>query len=293
MRLFIVLVAFTVVFTSCASGPAGEGSADSHTLPPRGGRQQQPVAGDPVETKSTVKFADGSVDEYTVSTYDEGKAAQLNKQERFTASGQLLEEIDYSYYDEGRADAGLMSTKITKGDDNRIKSRVVYQYEGKNLVKESFVGRNGKLVSSYDYTYDNAGNMLTRVINNASGARLTETVYTYQNGVVVFSETKDSSGRPVSSAKNEYNADNNLVKQTIYNARGAVSRVIQAEWQDSRETRNTQLSPTGQIQLQVTNEYGPQGELARRTIDNVEGQSKQILEYEYAFQQQGSRSRSR
>ena len=246
-----------------------------------------------METKSTVKFADGSVDEYTVSTYDEGKAAQLNKQERFTASGQLLEEIDYSYYDEGRADAGLMSTKITKGDDNRIKSRVVYQYEGKNLVKESFVGRNGKLVSSYDYTYDNAGNMLTRVINNASGVRLTETVYTYQNGVVVFSETKDSSGRPVSSAKNEYNVDNNMVKQTIYNARGAVSRVIQAEWQDGRETRNTQLSPTGQIQLQVVNEYGPQGELLRSTIDNVEGQSKQILEYEYAFQQQGSKSKSR
>jgi hypothetical protein len=242
-------------------------------------------------TRSVIKFADGSVDEFTVVTYDTAKITQLNKEERFSASSQLLEEIEYSYYDTGRADAGLLSTKITKGDDNRIKGRVVYQYEGANLVKESFVGRNGKLVSSYDYTYDSRGNMLTRAINNASGTRLTQTVYNYQNGLVVSSETMDNAERPVSSAKNEYDASGNLIKQTIYNARGAVSRVIQAEWQDGKELRNTQLSPTGQIQRQEINEYGSQGELLRKTIDNVEGQSKQILEYEYTVQGSASRSR--
>jgi hypothetical protein len=288
MRLFVVLVAFTVIFASCGGGPAVEAPADAHAIPQSRGRAQPAAQGDPIEKRSVVKFADGSVDEYTTSVYDEKKPAQLNLQERFSASGQLVEQIEYTYNE----DNGLLTTKITKSDENKIKNRVVYQYDGKNLVLESFVNSKGKLVSSFGYAYDKDGNMLARIINNASSVKLTETKYHWENGVVVSSETLDPNGRKISSAKNEYDAAKNLVRQTVYNASGAVSRRINAEWQNGRETKNEQTAPNGTVQIRVTNEYGAAGELIRRTIENIEGQSTQILEYEYTFQQ-GSRARAR
>jgi NOL1/NOP2/fmu family ribosome biogenesis protein len=289
MRWFTVLVIFMVIFASCGSGPDIIEPADSHAVPPRGGRSATPAPGDPVEKRSIVKFADGSVDEYTESTWD-ASGKKLLIQERFSASGQMVEQIEYSYYDDG----DLLSTKITRGGiDNKLKGRVVYQYDKQNnLTLEGFVNSKGKQVSANGYTYDDKSNVLSRVIYNASNVKLTETIYNYQNGLVVSSETRDNQGRKISSAENKYDGNGNLINQVVYNAGGQVSRRINAEWQNGREVKNEQLSASGQVQIRITNEYGSQGQLVKRTIENIEGQSTQILEFEYTFQQQGSRSRS-
>ncbi|GHV70379.1 hypothetical protein AGMMS49928_17920 [Spirochaetia bacterium] len=297
MKLFFVLVAFTVIFASCGSSPGVDVPRDSgHALPPRTGHVA-PVLGDPIEQRAVVKFPDGSVDEYTESFWNEVIKTQLDRQERNSASGILVEEIKYTYYEENREGGtkGELSDKTTLDDSNRRKSRIVYNYrEGTpNLIKETFVDRKGKIVSSFDYTYDGEGNMLTRVINNASGAKLTETIYTYRDGRVIQSETRDSAGRKISSARNEYDAAGNLIKQTVYNASDRPTRIIQAEWQNGKEVKNEQLSPNGQIQLRTVSEYGAQGELIKKTIENIEGDSKQILEFEYNYGQSNSRTKAK
>jgi hypothetical protein len=290
MKFFIVLVTCAALFASCGSGPnpVDPSDASAHALPPRGGRAQAASQGTPVETRSLVKFADGSLDEYTVSVYDEVKRPpRLNLQERFTASGQLVEQIEYYYWDDDGL--SLLTTKITLSDENKLKSRVAYEYDDNgNLKKESLVGRNGKTVSVFDYTYDNDKNMLTRIIRGPAPGNmvLSETKYNYQNGLVVSSETMDPrQGRLISKAQNQYDADGNLTSQVISNSQGAVTRRIISEWKNGLEVKNEQQNARGEVLLRTTSEYGSSGELLRRIIENIEGQSTQILEYEYTFQQ--------
>jgi hypothetical protein len=51
------------------------------------------------------------------------------------------------------------------------------------------------------------------------------------------------------------------------------------------EIKNEHTTPDGEVQLRVSNEYGATGELLRQTIENIQGQSTQIMEYEYTFRQ--------
>jgi hypothetical protein len=235
-----------------------------------------------VEKRVLVKFSDGTLDEYTVSEYDAADVL-LQVQNRYSASGTLLEQIEYTYQE----DQGLISTKLTKDDENRLKSRVVYQYNDRNyLIKETFVNRAGKTVSSFEYTYDNNGIRLSRIINNGAGLKLAETVYTYKDGLVIASETKDGAGRNVSASENQYDAAGNLISQKVYNANGVLTRIVNATWEDGLERINEQTTPDGKVQVRVHNEYGAEGELIRQTVENIQGQSSQILEYEYTFRQE-------
>jgi hypothetical protein len=235
-----------------------------------------------VERRALVKFSDGTLDEYTVFEYDAADVL-LQIQNRYSASGTLLEQIEYTYQE----DQGLISAKSTKDDENRLKSRVVYQYNDRNyLVKETVVNKAGKAVSSVEYTYDNNGFRTSRIINNGAGLKLAETIYTYKDGLVIASETKDGAGRRVSSAENQYDAEGNLISQKVYNANGVLTRFVNAIWEDGLERINEQTTPDGEIQIRVRNEYGAEGELIRRTVENIQGQSTQIMEYEYTFRQE-------
>jgi hypothetical protein len=283
VRSFVFIVAFAIIFASCTStgqgDAAGETDVQANAVPSR--RTREAAGQIPVEKRVLVKFADGALDEYTVSEYDSANVLLLT-QNRYSASGALLEQTEYTYQE----DTGAVTTKLIKDDENKLKSRVVYQYNDRNyLIKETFVNRAGKAVSSFEYTYDNNGNRLSRIINNGAGVKLAETVYTYKDGLVVASETKDGAGRKVSSAENQYDSEGNLVSQKVYNANGTVTRLVSAVWEEGLELKNEQTTPDGEVQLRVSNEYGAAGELLRQTIENIQGQSTQILEYEYTFRQ--------
>jgi hypothetical protein len=271
-----------MIFVSCTS--TGQGDAAGQTGAPSTSvsrRARDSEGRIPVEKRVLVKFADGALDEYTVSEYDDSDIL-LQVQNRYSASGTLLEQVEYTYQEE----QGVVTTKLTKDDENRLKSRVVYQYNDRNyLTKETFVNRAGKAVSSFEYTYDTNGVRLSRSINNGAGVKLAETVYTYKDGMVISSETKDGAGRKVSAAENQYDSEGNLTSQKVYNANGVVTRLVSAVWENGLEVLNEQKTPDGEVQLRVRNEYGAAGELLRQTIENLQGQSTQILEYEYVFRQ--------
>jgi hypothetical protein len=48
--------------------------------------------------------------------------------------------------------------------------------------------------------------------------------------------------------------------------------------------RNEMLAAHGTVRMRVTNEYGNNGELVKKTVENIQGSSKQIIQYEYTFQ---------
>ena len=193
----------------------------------------------------------------------------------------MLEQVEYAYNE----DKGFVTTKITRDVESRLKNRVVYQYNPQGqLWRESLVDNKGKVVSTYEYSYDNRGNRTSRIIKNRAGDKLAETVYTFDNqGRMLMSETRDFSESAISSTRFSYDGQGNLISQQVLNAEGRVTTNIRATWQNGQEIRNEQAAADGTVQLLVTNEYGQDGELTRKTIDNIQGESKQIMQYEYTF----------
>ncbi|MDR0624523.1 MAG: hypothetical protein LBG10_08860 [Treponema sp.] len=277
MKIAVIFITIlTLLFGSCATDQKAAG--ESSGAQPEAARA--PSGQIPVETRSSVLFADGSLDEYLTSDYDPSLTT-LTHQDRYSASGTLLEQMEYAYQE----DRGWLTTKITRDVENRIKTRIVYEYDSQGrMIRETLVNKSGKAVSSYAYGYDEKGNRVSRIVNSGTGVKLAETTYTFNNaGLIIASETKDGSGNKINSAENQYDAGGNLISQKVYNGRGEITTVIKAVWQDGLEVENEQADSTGAVQLRIVNEYGPEHELIRRKVENLQGQSTQIVQYEYKF----------
>jgi hypothetical protein len=276
-KIIVLLSILMALFVSCGSGPKSAST-------PGGGNKSAaaPQPGQiPVEVKEMVLFADGSLDEYTTFDYDPSYE-NITNEARFSASDAMLEQIEFAYAE----DKGYLTTKITRDVENRLKNRVVYQYNSRGQLQlEALTNKNGKAVSSYEYTYDEKGNRTSRVMNSGLNQRMAETRYTYNDrGAVVSSETRDASGaKVISSTKNTYDTDGNMIKQEVFNGAGQVTSVVDAVWQNGLELKTEQSGPDGVVQLRITNDYGPNGELTKKVIENFQGESKQITQYEYTF----------
>ena len=233
------------------------------------------------EIKQSVLFADGSLDEYTASTWN-NDFSHVDKQERYSASGATLEKVEFAYY----PDNGYVSTKLIKNVENQLKSRVVYQYDPQQgyLVRESLRNAKNTPLSTYEYAYDSKGKQTSRIILSREGKKLAETIYKYDGqGKMVSSQTRDALDNEISSTEYTYDAQGNLIKQVVLDINKKPTSVINAVWQDGREVKNEMLSADGSVQIRVTNEYGNDGELLKKTIENFQGDSKQIMQYEYKF----------
>jgi hypothetical protein len=279
VRIIALSVAAALVFASCGSSPAPDGPAEAG---------KPPVPGQiPVERRAVVKFADGTIDEFTISEYDPSDITLLG-QNRFSASGGLMDQIEYTYDEE----KNMLTNKMTKDDENRIKSRIVYVHDERTdrLMRETVVNKAGKAVSTNEYTYNPAGFVVSRAILNGANIKLAETFYTYNGNLVISSKTQAGDGRPISSSTNEYNRDGNLINQVLYNAAGAVTRRISTVWQNGHEVETTQTTADGKPQIRITNEYGTAGELLRKKIENYQGESTQVIEFEYEFRPEHGRT---
>jgi YD repeat-containing protein len=278
--LVIIISALALVFSSCATGQniGGDGSAGR----PGGGKAQGGQI--PVETKIAILFADGSLDEYTTTEWD-STFTNRAYQNRYSASGTLLEKVEFAYQE----DKGWLTTKLSRDVEDRLKTRIVYQYNEQGLLwKESLANKAGKTVSSYEYGYDSRGNRTSRIIYNATGVKLAETLYTFNNnGQLIATETRDGSGKKINSTENEYDSAGNLVSEKVYNANGELNTIVNSVWQQGHETENQRQRADGMVQLRITNEYGSSGELLHKKIENIQDESTQMMEYEYAFKPEG------
>jgi predicted dithiol-disulfide oxidoreductase (DUF899 family) len=113
---------------------------------------------------------------------------------------------------------------------------------------------------------------------------MAETVYTYNaQGQMTESQTKDSGETVISRTVYSYDGSGNLVRQQVYNGDGTLTSVLTSVWENGREMSNVMTDARGTIQLRVTNVYGSNGELTRKTIENLQGDSSQTMVYEYTF----------
>jgi len=262
-KINLLLVALIVSIATCSQS-GGRRTRDREAL----------------EIKHSIFFADGTLDEYTTSQWDSAYS-HVDKQARYSASGAMLEQVEFTYNE----DRGYITEKKTRDVEERLRNRVVYQYNPRGLLfRESLVDNKGKIISTYEYTYDNRGNRISRIIKNRAGDRLAETVYDFDSqGRMISSKTQDFGGGAISSTEYQYDAQGNLIKQVVKNNEGRTTATINAVWQDGNEVRNEMLGADNSLQMRVTNEYGSNGELVKKTIENRQGGSTQIMQYEYTF----------
>jgi len=232
------------------------------------------------EIKNSIYFADGSLDEYMETQWNSGYT-RIDNEVRYSASGALLEQFEYAYNE----DKGYKTTKITRDVEARLKQRVVYQYNDQGrLWRESIVDNKGKVVNTSEYGYDSRGNQISKIMKSRTGAKLAETTYTYDaSGKMLTSETKDAGDNKISSTKYTYDSQGNKTGEQVFNNAGQVTSVSSFVWQGGLETRNEIKTPDGNIQMRITKEYGKEGELTKKTIENFLGESKQVIQYEYVF----------
>jgi YD repeat-containing protein len=279
MKIALIIAALTMIFTSCSTvqKSAGESSGTRSDAAAPAGKVTGAEGQTLVETRASVLFADGSLDEYTASDYD--PSFNLVKQSRYSASGTLLEQVEYAY----REGTGRLSAKITRDGENQVKTRVEYEYDAQGrLTVETLFNKSGQAISSYKYGYDGKGNRTSRAVSNGAGVKLAETVFTFNNaGLAAGSETRDGAGKKINSVENQYDPGGNLILQKVYNANGEIASEAGSVWKDGLEVVNEQRGPDGSVQVRVTSEYGPGNELIRKTVENIQGKSIQITQYEY------------
>ena len=243
-------------------------------------RRQVTSARDAFEVKQSVLFEDGSLDEVLTSDWD-STFTHITNQERRSASGAMLEQIEFSYHE----DRGYLTTRITRDVESRLRNRIVYQYNAQgNLWRESLVDNRNRVVSTYEFDYDNRGNRTGRRIMNRAGDLLAETLFTFDGaGRMTTSTTRDGGGSVISSTRFSYDSQGNLISQQVLNSDGAVTTNVSARWQDGLEMVNETRAPDNTLRLEIRNEYGDDRELVRRVIRNIQGESTQILQFEYTF----------
>jgi hypothetical protein len=275
-KITISLSIVVMLLVSCGSGP----KSNSTTGGSKSGAA--PAPGQiPVEVKESVLFNDGSLDEYKTFEYDPDYEKRMNEA-RYSASDAMLEQVEFAYAEE----QGYLTRKITRDVENRLKNTVVYVYNSDGSLKtEALTNNKGKAVSSYEYKYDEKGNRISRVMNTGLNQKIAETTYVHNDkGDIVSSETRDATGKKViSSTKNTFDSDGHKIKEEVTNSAGQITSIVNIVWQNGLEMKREQTQPDGTVQLRETNEYGPNGELVRKVIENFQGESRQITQYEYAF----------
>ncbi|HCM26926.1 MAG: hypothetical protein A2Z99_17910 [Treponema sp. GWB1_62_6] len=232
-----------------------------------------------MERKSSIRFSDGSIDEYSLSEYDEAFA--LKVQTRYSASGSILERTRFT------VEAGRLVLKATMDGEEKLVSSRSYAYGADGLVSgEVLVDGNGKPLSSFEFGYDASGHRVSWTVRDSKGSVLAVTSYSYKDGRIRTAELKDGAGRKNGSSAYEYDADGRLAKQSFFDAKGSLLRTEITRWVAGAIAAEERTNAGGTVQQRTSYEYGADGEILRKTIEDLTGKSKQSVEYEYDFREE-------
>jgi YD repeat-containing protein len=295
MKIIAVFISVLILaLGSCASTPStsggGGGVTETGNAAGSAVAGQTPQQRNSFRTKELVYFAAGSagtytagaLDEYTVFEWDSSFSHVL-RETCYSASDSVLEKIEYAYQGNNPA---TKTTKIIVADEKgkeqeQVRTQVEYQYAQGRLQSEILKNTAGNVVSSYAYTYDGQGNRTGRIMKNGKDAVRAETVYTWTNGRIASAETKSAGGSKISSIVYQYDGQGNLIKQETRNAGGQITSVLTATWQNGLETKIELTGADNAPQQRETNAYNAGGDMVKKTIENIQGKSAQIIQYEY------------
>jgi hypothetical protein len=102
---------------------------------------------------------------------------------------------------------------------------------------------------------------------------------------VLSAELRDGTGKKSGASAYEYDAEGRMVVQRFQDALGSLLRVETTVWTDGRIAKEERATAGGLVQQRATYDYGTDGQIVRKTIEDIIGKSKQIIEYEYTIRE--------
>jgi len=291
MKKYFVIATAVAFMISCAGSPNVETNPVPNSVETPAKAPEQQVAPTPkkepkvitvripVETKASQFFADGSLDEYTLSEYS--PADELLATTRFSASGATVERTEFTNKE------GKLASKLVKDGEGKVLSRRMYAYNNMGLlITEALEDGAGKSVSSFEYAYDASGHRSSWIVKDSKGVPIAETVYSYKDGKIRSAELRDGSGKKTGSSAYEYGADGRLSIQRFFDASGSTLRIESTQWKDGKILLEERATAGGFVQQRNTFMYGKDGELLKKTMEDIVGKSKQVYEFEYRFREE-------
>lgn len=233
----------------------------------------------PVERKSSMRFDDGSLDEYTISEYNEEGFATRKK--RYSASAVLLDQVEYVY-----AGVQLVEKRLLD-DKGLVKSITRYGYEADMLVSERLEDGEGKVLTSFAYEYDDKGQRSLQRVSNGEGRTLATTKYLWDGkGKLERTELTDTNGRLIAYSSFTYDDKGYLSKQEYFSADGTLLRFELSAHENGRLASLTRMNFKGKEQFIHTFKYGDMGELVQKSVDDRLAGAKYSLNYEYTVREE-------
>ncbi len=267
---------------SCASSPAKKKS--SGTGVSGEGADAAPVmvakiVRVPVERKASLRFEDGSLDEYTISEYTE--EGYVKRKKRYSASAVLLDQVEYVHSDSRLDEKRLLDEK------GLVKSVTRYGYEGDKLVSERIEDGEGKLLTAFTYEYDESGRRVAQRVSNGDGRNLATTKYQWNaTGSLERTELTDSTGRLIAYSIFDYDDQGFLAKQEYFSADGILLRFEISTHSNGRLVRLARMNFKGVEQFVHSFEYGDMGELIKKSVDDRLAGAKYSHNYEYTVREE-------
>jgi hypothetical protein len=233
----------------------------------------------PVERKASLRFDDGSLDEYTISEYNEKGFVERKK--RYSASAVLLDQVEFVYNDITLVEKRLLD------DKGLVKSITRYAYEADRLVTERLEDAEGKLLTAFSYEYDGTGQRVAQRVSNSEGRNLATTKYLWDDaGMLERTELTDSTGRLIAYSSFVYDEKGFLAKQEYFSADGTLLRFEISNHENGKLVRLARMNFKGKEQFIHTFEYGDMGELVRKSFDDRLAGAQYSLNYEYTVREE-------
>jgi YD repeat-containing protein len=281
--IFLVLsVLCGSLLFSCATTPAPAVSetpaANSKTV------EQQEAVRAPIsrtiteiihlERKTSIRFADGSLDEYTLSEYN--NEGSLITQHRYSASGALMQKTEYIYADT------KLQTKMVRDMEDKLRTRVLYSYNAENqLIVEILEDGAGRRMATYEYRYDENGKKIAWIVQNGAGQTIAQTSYTWLGNLLTRTEAKDSKNQVTGYSILQYNDKSQVITRSYYDNKDTLLRKETSIWDADKLVREEQVNGKNQSTYLITYEYETNGQVAIKKIQDIAGKSGYSTHYEY------------
>lgn len=246
-RIYPAVLVAAFIIAGCATSPVVKDSGEVKKVEPAAEVKKEPVK--VVTTvyypvKETSLYADGSLDEYTVYTYDE-KGEKLLKKELFDSDNVLQEREEYEY----TGDLPMVKKFFDKNSD--LQNYHTYEYDGAgNMVSDSTYNPKDELQSQSKYSWD--GNKKVKwSVFDASGALFGTTEYIYEGDLNTKIVNRNSAGEEEESFVIEYNGSGLPVKNTEFTADGTVLGSRTFEYKDGLLVLEKVLRSNGSVKRKI------------------------------------------
>ena len=246
-RIYLAALAAAVLIAGCATAPEVKESGEVKKAEPVAELKKEPVK--VVTTvyypvRETSLYADGSVDEVTVYTYDE-KGEKLLKKELFDSDTVLQEREEYEY----TGDLPAVKKSFDKNGD--LQNYHAYEYDGAgNVVSDITYNPKDEIQSKSEYSWDGNKKIKWSVFD-ASGALFGTTEYIYEGGLNTKIINRNSAGEEEESFVTEYNSSGLPVKKTEFSADGKILGSRSFEYKDGILVLEKVLRSNGSVKRKI------------------------------------------